>query len=246
MKIINCEQGTPEWHEARRCMITGTKMDSVMGTSLDKLMLVCELIAEEATEMSKTFKVSAEMERGNIEEVFARKHFEKITGKTVTQIGFCKSDEFEYLGISGDGWVENKGKLTEAIEIKSPDSKNAVFYKLEDIMTVEELGLGSWSKPTKAEPEPVFKPSAKAPFIGIPAQYQWQVVTYFLVNEDLQTMNFCIYDARFIDEESKMHIVKIDRDNETLQAAINEAKKELVLFRQFWLKCREAIIADNF
>lgn len=246
MKINKCEQGTPEWHDARRCMITGTKMDSVMGTSLDRLMLACELIAEEATELSKTFKVSAEMERGNIEEVFARKHFEKITGKEVTQIGFCRSDEFDYLGISGDGWIENNGKFTEALEIKCPDSKNAVFYKLADTLGPVELNLGSWSKPTKAEPDPIFKPSAKAPFLGIPAQYQWQVVTYFLVNTDLQTMNFGVYDARFIEEDSKMHIVKIERENPILQLAMEEAKKELVEFRAFWLKCREIIIKDNF
>lgn len=246
MKIINCEQGTQEWHEARRCMITGTKMDSVMGTSLDKLMLVCELIAEEATEQSKVLKPTAEMERGNTEEIFGRKHFEDITKKKVTQIGFCKSDEFDYLGISGDGWIETDGVYTEALEIKSPDSKNAVFYKLEHIMSAQEIGLGSWSKPTKSDPDPIFKPSAKAPFLGIPAKYKWQVVTYFIVNENLKTMNFCIWDPRFLDDASKMHIVKINRDNEELQLAIEEGKKDLKEFKLFWSKCRQSIIADNF
>ena len=73
MKIINCNQGTQEWIEARRCMITGTKLDSVMGTKLDQLMLACELIGEEATEQTKAFKATIEMERGTAEEVFARK-----------------------------------------------------------------------------------------------------------------------------------------------------------------------------
>lgn len=246
MKILDINQGTPEWIEARRAMITGTKMDSVMGSALDRLMLACELIAEEATEQSKAFKVTPEMERGTDEEVFARKHFEKITGNIVKEIGFCISDEFAYLGVSGDGWIKHKGVLDEALEIKSPDTKNAVFYKLADKLSPQFLGLGNFSTPTVKNPEPVFKFSSKAPFLGIPAIYKWQMVTYFLVNEKLNKFNFCIYDARFIDEKSKMHIITINRDNELLQEALKEARTELISFREFWLKCRESIIMDNF
>ncbi len=245
MKIIECLQGTTEWLEARRAMITGTKLDSVMGTSLDKIMLISELIAEEATETVKSLKPTAEMERGSSEEVFARKHYEALHGKKVTELGFCISDEFPYLGCSGDGWIENKkGLFTEAVEIKSPDSKNAVFYKLETMFSPEELGLGSWSKPTKTEPDPVFKPSTKVPYHGIPSQYKWQCVNYFLVNTDLQKLNFLIYDARFISDNSKLHVVEITR--EQVQPEIDKAKIELVKFREFWLRCREAIIVDNF
>lgn len=247
MKILdNLVQGTPEWLESRRCMVTGSKMDSVTGTPLDRLMLACELIAEEATEQVKTFKTTAEMERGTAEEVFARKHFEETTGKKVKEIGFCISDEFDYLGVSGDGWIENDGVINEAIEIKSPDSKNAVFYKLADIFPATKLGLGSWSKPTKAEPEPIFKPSAKAPFLGIPAQYVDQVMTYFLVNEKLEKLNFVVYDARFVDEKSKMHVIVIERKNELVQDKLCEMRKDLISFREFWLDLRNAIITDNF
>ncbi len=248
MKIIKgLEQGTQEWLESRRCMVTGTKMDSVMGTPLDQLMLICELIAEEATEQTKAFKSTPEMERGTAEEVFARKHFEQLTDKKVTQLGFCISDEFKYLGISGDGWIKNKkGVYEEAFENKSPDSKNAIFYQLADKIPAQELGLGTWSKPTKTEPEPVFKESAKAPFLGIPAQYKWQVVTYFIVNTDLKTLYFSVYDARFIDDETKMHIIKVERSNPLMQDAIAEAIAELIVFRKKWLKYKDAVLTTNF
>jgi hypothetical protein len=246
MKIINCEQGTNEWLEARRCMITGTKLESVMGTNWDRLMLACELIAEEATEQVKSMKVSSEMERGTAEEVFARKHFEKITKKKVKQIGFCVSDEFDYLGCSGDGWIENKKELTEALEIKCPDTKQAVFYNLASQLSPEILGLGSWSAITKLSPEPKFKPSSKVPFAGIPEQYKWQVVNYFLVNEKLEKLNFAIYDPRFLDEKSIIHTIVVEKNNPLLQEAISEAKEELVKFRKFWLDCRNIIIKDNF
>ena len=247
MKIIeDLIQGSSEWHNERRCMITGSKMDSVMGSNLEQLMLICELIAEELTEQSKVFKETAEMQRGTEEEVFARKHFEKKTNKTVKEIGFCKSDEYLYLGVSGDGWIENNGILDEAIEIKCPDSKQSVFYKLTDTLSATVLGLGSWSAITKANPEPVFKPSSKAPFLGIPAQYVWQVITYFMVNEKLQKLNFAVYDARFIDEESKIHIIVLDRNNELVQNKIKEAFAGLVEFRTLWLKYREAVIINKF
>lgn len=248
MKIItDLEQGTEEWHKARREMLTGTKMDSVMGTPWDRLMLACELIAESATEQTKAFKTTPEMERGTAEEVFARKHFESVTGKKVTQLGFCISDEFPYLGISGDGWIKNKkGIYEEAFENKAPNSDNAIFYKLESILLPEKLNLGSWSKPTKENPEPVFKPSAKAPFLGVPAQYKWQIVTYFLVNTDLNKLHFSIWDPRFIDEESKMHIVTVERNNPLLQEALNEAREGLISFRQEWLTYKELILPSNF
>lgn len=244
MKIINCNQGTQEWIEARRCMITGTKLDSVMGTKLDQLMLACELIGEEATEQTKAFKATIEMERGTAEEVFARKHYEETTGTEVEEVGFCISDEFPFLGCSGDGWIKTGKVYGEAVEIKSPNTENAVFYKLSSILSPEFLGLGSWSKPTKDKPDPEFKPSAKAPYNGIPAQYKWQVVNYFLVNTDLKKLHFLIYDARFISDKSKMHTITVTR--EQVQPEIDEAKIQLVKFREFWLECRNYIIEDNF
>ena len=86
MQILNIEQGTQEWHDARRCKVTGTKLDSVMGTALDRVQLACELIAEEATEQSKIMKATAEMERGTSEEVFALKAFAKRTGKKLKTV----------------------------------------------------------------------------------------------------------------------------------------------------------------
>lgn len=247
MIIINCEQGTPEWLEARRCKITGTKMDSVCGSDLDRLMLACELIAEEATEQTKAFKATAEMERGTAEEVFARKHFMETRNVKVEEIGFCISEKYDYLGVSGDGWIANdKGIYTGAFENKSPDSKNAVFYKLADLLPPEKLGLGSWSTPTAKNPYSTFKPSAKAPFLGVPAQYKSQIVTYFLVNDDLEELFFSVYDDRFIEDDSKQHIVTIRRDNEVLQDALREAEHALVSFRAYWLELRSYIIKSDF
>lgn len=238
MKHIHVEQGSPEWYEVRRGMVTGTRMDSVMGTSLERTMLACELIAEMvSTEQSDSFRSGA-MERGIEQEPLARKHFTDLTGKKVDEIGFCISDTHNYLGVSGDGWIANdKGIYTEALEIKCPNTKTAIFYKISDKLGAEQLGLGSWSAVTKTNPESVFKPSAKAPFFGIPAEYKWQVVTYFMVNTDLEKLHFAVYDNRISQDKNKMHIVTVSR--EQLAPAITEAFAELETFREFWMKCFE-------
>jgi predicted phage-related endonuclease len=229
MKILNIEQGTQAWHEARRNMVTGTKLDSVMGTPLDRVNLACELIAEEGTEQSKIMKATAEMERGTSEEIFAIKAYEKKTGKKVEQIGVCISDEYDYLANSPDGLIKNEeGKYTEAVEVKSPDSKTAVFYMLANI--ADDLGL------TKS----------KQPWLGIPAQYKWQCVDYFLVNTDLLKLHFLVYDERFINEEKKLTVITLERTDERVLDAIKEAKEGLESFRVQWMKWRDLVLPDNF
>lgn len=232
MQVIkNMEQGTQEWQEARRCKITGTKLKSVMGTSQAKFDMIAELIAEEGTEQSKAFKATAEMERGSAEEVFAVKLFEKLTGKTVEQVGLCISDEFDFVTLSPDGLIPNEeGKYTEAIEVKSPNSATMIKYKLANLIDPKETNLTA----------------SKKPFLGIPAEYKWQVVHNFIVNPDLRTLYFLVYDARFIQDSSKSYIVEVKWENEVLQEAIMEAKKALTEFRETWLRWKDVVAPVSF
>lgn len=237
MKILKVEQGTKEWHEGRRGKVTGTKLKHVMGGAEGRRGLIAELIAEEATEQSKAPITSIEMERGNAEEIFAIKAYEKRYDIAVDRIGMCISEEFDWVALSPDGLIPDAtGTYTEAIEVKSPDSKKAILYKIENIVPMEETGLMG----KKGEP------LASAPFLGIPSEYKWQAIHYFVVNDELKTLNFCIYDARIIDDELKLYVIKLDRSNEILQEAIAEAKTELVRFRADWLAWRQTILPTNF
>ena len=58
MKILEIEQGSPAWHEARRASVTGTKLKNVMSGGAMRHGLIAELIAEEATEQTKEVKIS--------------------------------------------------------------------------------------------------------------------------------------------------------------------------------------------
>ena len=231
------EQGTQEWKDARMCKVTGTKLQSVMGTNAARTALVAEFIAEEATEQSKVFVTTMEMERGNAEEIFAVKAFEKQTGKQVDRVGMCVHNVHDWIALSPDGLIKDAdGKYTEAVEVKCPDSKKAILYRIENMVPMEETGL------VGAKGQPL----AGAPFIGIPSEYKWQVVHYFLINPDLKKLYFLVYDARFIREDTKLYTVEVERSNEILQEAIKEAERGLDDFRALWMRWKDIVLPTDF
>lgn len=236
MKILKLEQGTQEWHEARRCTITGTKLNAVMGTDEAQTTLIAELIAEKGTELTKEFKQSAEMERGSAEEDFAVKKFEAETGQTVDRVGMCVHKKLDWVALSPDGLIKNeKGKYTEAVEIKCPDSKKLILTKIKNMVDPKETGLMG-AKGLKAG----------APFLGVPSEYKWQVVHYFLVNPDLERLHFVTYDERFIDEGMKLYTTTVEREDEEMQGAIKEAEERLKTFRAKWIAWEELVLPSNF
>jgi len=230
MKIIkDFEQGSAEWKAFRQCKISGTKLKDVMGTPWASLQLMSDLIAEAGTEQSKSFNPTIEMERGITEEKFAIEKFEEKTGKKVEDVGVCVHDEYEWLTLSPDGLIKDEnGKYTEAVEVKSPDSKVAIMYKL--INLVDDIKL------TKSQQN----------ILGVPPKYIWQVVHYFIVNQDLETLYFVVYDERFINDNSKIYIVEVSRDNEILQDMISQAETKLHEFRSTWLKYKDIVLETNF
>jgi len=244
MKTIFCEQGSDEWHNARRCIITGTKLESVMGTPLARVQLISKLIGEEITERSKEVKQTQEMAWGNEQEPVAIEAFTKQTGIEVDRsVGLMVSDEFDWLGFSPDG-VVNGGK--EMVEVKNPDTHTNVFYRLTNEIGMEELSLGTWSKPTKVNPESIFSPSSKEPFVGVPADYKYQVLQGFFVNEICERIHFLIHDDRIIEKDKKLYIVIVERSNPLVQEALKEVRSELVKFRADWVKWRDELFPSNF
>ena len=222
--ITGIEQGSLEWHELRRGKVTGTCLADIMGSEQDRLKLIAELIAEEGTEQSKILKPTVEMERGIAEEIFTIKRYEDKFKVKVDRVTFCISDDFNWLAYSPDGLV----KIVKGIEIKNPDSKTMILYKMNNLVDGIKI------------------PPAKRPFCGIPQEYKWQVVCSFIVNKEQEDMDFIISDARFIEDEHKMYIINIKRDNPELQEAINQALEELPKFRQQWLRIKEIVLPIKF
>lgn len=67
---------------------------------------------------------------------------------------------------------------------------------------------------------------------GVPGEYKWQVINYFLVCDDLRELDFVVYDPRIIRPELKLHIVTVTRKE--LAEDIALAKERLAEFRDEW------------
>lgn len=224
MLITGVVQGTYEWRKLRSGMVTGTRLGAVMGTSLVRRGLIAELIAEEGTESLKETRITPEMERGSAEEAFAIRAYEEKTGQKVQKIGMCISSEFDWFGVSPDGLIKEKGKHRGGIEVKSPDSKTLIMYKMANM--IPELNL--------------------KPFLGIPADHKWQVVAQFLANDDMEWLDYIVWDPRFLAEDQKLYIVRVERANPELVQALSEAKISLMSFREEWIKYRDIVLPTGF
>jgi len=142
-------QGTPEWHELRRGIITASVASSLI-TPTGKIAnndtvkkLAYQMAAERITGRVEKSFVSYDMERGHIEEVFARELYGK-TYEPVTECGFIEASHLGFrVGYSPDGLVGDDG----LIEIKSRIAK----YQIQTICQQEvpseymlQLQFGLW------------------------------------------------------------------------------------------------------
>lgn len=116
------EQGTDEWHEARRGIVTASvvgKLLTVGGKVADNQTsrnLAHEIVAERLTGRIEESVWSRDIERGHLDEPYARRAYEEQRGLTVEQVGFMTRDLGGFLlGYSPDGLVGDDG----LIEIKS-------------------------------------------------------------------------------------------------------------------------------
>lgn len=128
MKILEgVEQGSQEWLQARIAKITGSKLGKIRGTPAARKKFIYELIAEELTGTFAETYQSPSMERGNTEEPFAVKEYEKRTGLKAEKVGFILGDD-GFTGLSPDRLIR-KGKLfVGGLEIKNPDSSTQIEY----------------------------------------------------------------------------------------------------------------------
>jgi len=117
-RIIECEQGSPEWFEARRGIPTASRYGDVLaegkGVMRARYMrqLAGEIITEEPMETYKNDK----MERGKKHEPDLRKRYAFDHDVDVEQVGFLRSNMIA-TGCSPDGLVGVDGML----EIKSSE-----------------------------------------------------------------------------------------------------------------------------
>ena len=123
LKIYDCDQGTDEWHTLRRGVVTASTIGALITpkrlqvsygkTAQTKIM---ELVAERITDYTEDFAWSKDMERGTLDEPYARDAYAEHNNTKVLEVGFMTREVDDHIiGYSPDGLVGADG----LIEIKS-------------------------------------------------------------------------------------------------------------------------------
>ena len=149
MILIECTQGTPEWHEARLGVITASRARDACDKlksgqpSKSALALAAQLAMETVAQVScdDTY-VNFAMKRGQDLEPHGRMAYEATTGNLVQESGIVLTDD-RRMGYSTDGFVDAKG----VIEIKCPNSPLVVvnMWKTQDLSDyMHQMQMGLW------------------------------------------------------------------------------------------------------
>ncbi len=132
MKIIECDQRTPKWFDAKKGIVSATEIGAWIATPIwtpamegyaDKLIST-KLHQVAGCEDPPDAWPSWDMKRGNRLEAEAREAYTEITGNAVEQVGFVVH-EFLPFGCSPDGFVNRRAKL---VEIKAPRGSTQILY----------------------------------------------------------------------------------------------------------------------
>lgn len=137
------EQGTDEWLAARCGILTASTIGQLITPKTIKVAnndysraLTASLVAERVTGYVEPIVPSRDMERGTLDEPYARDAYAKFTGVEVEEVGFMVRDFDGYkLGYSPDGLVWGDG----LIEVKSRRQKKHLATILADEVPLENM-----------------------------------------------------------------------------------------------------------
>ena len=153
-QIIECQQGTPEWHQARVGVITASmfaecrkrlksgpnKGDFSEAAKKYAFKLAIERISGQLLEEDKfeTF----EMRRGRELEPEARLAHENAKGILVEQVGFVKTED-GLFGASADGFIDDDGG-SEYKAFISPSSLMPIILQGDISDCMDQIQGGMW------------------------------------------------------------------------------------------------------
>lgn len=132
MRIIQVDQNTPEWLEARKGKITGSKLKDIVvkrgnGKKIGFYQLIADRLAIDEAPIDPR-------QRGHSLEHEALEMFEQQTGTQVNKdVGICVSDINEAIAISPDGLIADEdGVYRSAVEVKCLGSARHIEAVLTD------------------------------------------------------------------------------------------------------------------
>jgi hypothetical protein len=130
LTILDCEQRSEAWFEARRGIVTASTVKGLLTPTLKvadndtSRAVVRALVAERLTGETEESFMSSDMWRGLLHEPFARQRYAEHNGVDVTEVGFAVRtfDNGHRLGASPDGLAGDDG----GIEVKCPRAKTHI------------------------------------------------------------------------------------------------------------------------
>ena len=115
MIILNCEQNSPEWIEARLGIPTASSFNKIVDSkgnpSKQREKYLYECVGEVVSGEPKDSYTNGNMDRGHEREEEARNAYSLIYDVEVVQVGFVFFDEKREFGCSPDGLVGDDGLL---------------------------------------------------------------------------------------------------------------------------------------
>lgn len=121
------EQGSEDWIECRRGLMTASEMKLLVSPSLKYLESdkerahVLELAAQRISKFVELHYITDDMLRGNDDEIRAKAKYEEVYKRKLHKVGFITNDKFGFtLGYSPDGMIEGENA---AVECKSRRQK---------------------------------------------------------------------------------------------------------------------------
>ena len=202
MKIIELEQNSEEWLEYRKGKSGGSafgKIYKVNGRTNETLkdqffVMLAERVARPMTPNDYMDRVPEGVAfswavRGHILEPEAAKAFELETGLILDDGKVWASDYDPSSYVSPDRVIKSSdGKIREAVEIKCLSSEK-VLKVWWDRRQLTNGGNDFWALPSN--------------------EYQAQVIKYFMVNDDLETLYWVLYTDLI--PKLELQILKIKR-----------------------------------
>ena len=112
MQVLEIQQQTPEWFQARKGKMTASHADCIGANGKGLESYIIQIMSETFSRADKEIFSNEHTERGNELEATARNLYEFETAQDVTEVGFIIFND--YVGCSPDGLVGQEG----LIEIK--------------------------------------------------------------------------------------------------------------------------------
>ena len=130
IKIINCEQGSPEWFKYRCGSVGASRVKDATagGQGKSRKTLAYQLISEEITGEKTEMFCTPAMQYGIDNEPEARAAFSFQENVELEEVGLVINTDFPGCHASPDGLSFSGKKIVTGVEIKVPNGSTLVKY----------------------------------------------------------------------------------------------------------------------